>query len=96
MEEEIVETLFNLILDESLTNEERSVLVYHKNKLATKGDNQKAICDLIESIRLLSVANISKSKTLSPNLAEFYKKFSSYREFEKNLGRGIISMGIIR
>lgn len=96
MGKEIIDKLYNLILDESITSEERKLLVSFKNKLAEDGNEQRIIMELAESIRLLSLKNVSKHIVLSSKMADFYKQIAIYGERERNIGRGIMSFGIFR
>lgn len=96
MQEEIIEHLYNLILDPTLSKEERSILIQFKNQLNPPNNTNHVILDLAEAIRLLSIKNITDEKTLSPKLAEFYQKIAYYGEREKTIARGISSFGMIR
>ncbi|MGT2756559.1 bacteriocin immunity protein [Streptococcus ovuberis] len=96
MEELLIESLYNLILEKDITDDERLILIRFKNLIKDDTNQGRIIIDLSENIRLLSVENISKGKTLSPKIAEFYKKISKYSEQKKNIARGIVSLGVIR
>lgn len=96
MGKEIIDKLYNLILDESITSEERKLLVRFKNKLAENENEQRIIMELAESIRLLSLKNVSKHIVLSSKMAEFYKQIAVCGERERNIARGIMSFGIFR
>lgn len=50
---------------------------------------------LSESLRQLAVKQI-RVETMSVEMAKFYKEISTYKEFDKQLGRGLISLGVIR
>ncbi|HFI0695553.1 TPA: bacteriocin immunity protein [Streptococcus suis] len=94
--EKIMEELINLILNPTITAEERKLLVAYKQEFERTRDTERTILALAESIRKLAVRNVLNRISLSPDLCQFYKKISSYGEWEKNLGRGLIATGIIR
>ena len=94
--EKIMEELINLILNPTITAEERKLLVAYKQEFGRTRDTERTILALAESIRKLAVRNVFHRIALSPGLSQFYKKISSYVEWEKNLGRCLIATGIIR
>lgn len=96
MEEQLIEALYNLILEKDITDDERLILIRFKNRIKGNTNQERIIIDLSETIRLLSVENISKGRTLSPKIADFYKQIAMYSERKKNIGRGLISLGMIR
>lgn len=93
MEQEIINTLYNLILDTSLTDEERSLLIHFKNQVITGKNEPAVIRGLSEELRQLAVRNISDQKTLSPNMADFYQTIATYGHHDHNLARGLIALG---
>ncbi|MGT2866453.1 bacteriocin immunity protein [Streptococcus fryi] len=94
-EDVIIETVFNLILDVDLKENERQLLIDFKNKLPTE-NNRDSILALIDNIRRLAISNVERNEVLSEPMNRFYKDLSSYGEFERQLGRGLISYGIVR
>lgn len=95
MEKKIIEKLYNLILEQDITDEERSILIHCNHLINDHTSHERIILELSENIRLLAVKNISSGKTLSPKLAEFYQEIATYGEHRKNIGRGLISLGIM-
>lgn len=94
-EQEIIEEIYNLILNPTISQEERAILLLVKNKIdINKKDSRKIIVELTELIRQLSIQNISKKRKLTPELATFYNKISRYCEVELNLARGLIATGL--
>lgn len=93
MEQDIINRLYNLILDTSLTDEERSLLIYFKNQVIIGKNEPAVIRGLSEQIRQLAVKNISDQKTLSPNMADFYQKIATYGHHNHNLARGLMALG---
>ncbi|MGG9991205.1 bacteriocin immunity protein [Streptococcus suis] len=96
MEKQLIESLFNLILEKDITDDERSILIRFKNLIKSDRDYERVLIDLSENIRLLSVENIVKGRTLSLKIADFYNQLAMYSERKKNIGRGIISLGVSR
>lgn len=50
---------------------------------------------LASDLRRIGVANIAKKTKMSVSVNTFYQKIATYGEFEKNLGRGLIAMGVV-
>ena len=50
---------------------------------------------LAESLREISVKNISEKTTMSIGVREFYKSISSYGQLKKNFGRGLAVSGFM-
>lgn len=94
-QEEILNKVYNLILDPTLTSEERVILVRFKDRVGESSSFDREVMMLFESLRQLAVKQI-RVETMSVEMAKFYKEISTYKEFDKQLGRGLISLGVIR
>lgn len=96
IQEELLNTVYNLILNPDTKEEERRLLLDFKNQVGTHIDMEQAISNLSENIRQLAVHNITTHSSLSLEVAKLYKKISSDSEKERNIARGIASFGIFR
>lgn len=94
-QEEILNKIYHLILDPTLTSEERVILVRFKDRVGESSSFDREVMMLSESLRQLAVKQI-RVETMSVEMAKFYKEISTYKECDKQLGRGLISLGVIR
>ena len=92
---DILNNIYNLIVNPETTENERELLVKFKNEIEVgKKDNDELLAELCRAIQVLAVRNLSKSLSsgvsdLSKTLTEFQEK--SERNF--NLARGLTSLG---
>lgn len=89
-EEEIIDEVYNLILNENIHQDERMILIKFKNNIGAKADFQNELMDLASRLQQLAVKNLSNNKKMSLEVSEFCKKIAYYGQFELNLGRGLI------
>ena len=94
--EEILNKVYNLILDTDIHKNERDILLHYKTRLENTKNEQRVIMELAEALRQLAVSGIHSQKLLSPKVATFYKEIATYGELSKNLAQGLISFGITR
>ena len=94
--EEILNNVYNLILDTDIHKNERDILLHYKTRLENTKNEQRVIMELAEALRQLAVSGIHSQKLLSPKVATFYKEIATYGELSKNLAQGLISFGITR
>lgn len=95
IQDDLTSKVYDLILNEETTNEERLLLVDFKNKVERGQYFEKAVVDLAESLRLLAVSNLKKKIKLSADVGRFYMEISTTGLFKKNLGWGLIAMSMI-
>lgn len=74
--EELINSVYNLILSPTLTSEECDILVRFKNKVEQSKDFDREVMRLAEEIRQLAVRNLHTQKT-SPEMAAFYKEIAT-------------------
>lgn len=89
-EEEIIDEVYNLILNENIHQDERMILIKFKNNIGAKADFQNELMDIASRLQQLAVKNLSNNKKMSLEVSEFCKKIAYYGQFELNLGRGLI------
>ena len=94
--EEILNKVYNLILDTDIHKNERDILLHYKTRLENTKNEQRVIMELAEALRQQAVSGIHSQKLLSPKVATFYKEIASYGELSKNIAQGLISFGITR
>ena len=94
--EEILNKVYNLILDTDIHKNERDILLHYKTRLENKKNEQRVVMELAEALRQQAVSGIHSQKLLSPKVATFYKEIASYGELSKNIAQGLISFGITR
>ncbi|HEL1812581.1 bacteriocin immunity protein [Streptococcus suis] len=94
-DEKVVDKIINFILNPEITPEERKIFIQYKEVFTQRPDRElQNIMGLAEELRQLAVSNIHIGISLSPEVGKFYKEISTVGEFERNLGRGLISFGI--
>ena len=94
-EEQIIDHVYNLILNVKTKEDERQVLVDFKNNIENKKEFESSLMILAERLREIGVQNISKKTTMSSDVGEFYKKIASYGQLKTNLGRGLAVSGFM-
>ena len=94
--EEILNKVYNLILDPEIRQNERDILLHYKTRLENTKNEQRVVMELAEALRQQAVSGIHSQKLLSPKVATFYKEIASYGELSKNIAQGLISFGITR
>ena len=94
--EEILNKVYNLILDTDIHKNERDILLHYKTRLENTKNELRVIMELAETLRQQAVSGIHSQKLLSPKVATFYKEIATYGELSKNLAQGLISFGITR
>ena len=94
--EEILNKVYNLILDPEIRQNERDILLHYKTRLENTKNEQRVVMGLAEALRQQAVNGIHSHKSMSPKVATFYKEIATYGQLSKNLAQGLISLGITR
>ena len=96
--EDILNNIYNLILNPETTEEERNLLVTFKNEIEVgKKDNGELLAELCRAIQVLAVDNLSKGISLSSGLSELSKtltEFQNESERNANLAIGLSSIAM--
>ena len=96
--EDILNNIYNLILNPETTEEERNLLVTFKNEIEVgKQDNGELLAELRRAIQVLAVDNLSKGISLSSGLSELSKtltEFQNESERNANLAIGLSSIAM--
>ena len=94
---DILNNIYNLILNPETTEEERNLLVTFKNEIEVgKKDNGELLAKLRRAIQVLAVDNLTKGISLSSGLSELSKTLTEFQEKSErnfNLARGLTSLG---
>ena len=94
---DILNNIYNLIINPETTEEERNLLVTFKNEIEVgKKDNSELLAELRRAIQVLAVRNLSKGISLSSGLSELSKTLTEFQEKSErniNLARGLTSLG---
>ena len=92
---DILNNIYNLILNPETTEEERNLLVTFKNEIEVgKKDNDELLAELC---RALAVRNLSKGKSLSSGVSDLSKtltEFQNESERNANLAIGLSSIAM--
>lgn len=90
--EDILNNIYNLILNPETTEEERNLLVTFKNEIEVgKKDNGELLAELRRAIQVLAVDNLSKGISLSSGLSELSKTLTEFQnESERNANLAIL------
>ncbi|TNF68691.1 bacteriocin immunity protein [Streptococcus salivarius] len=92
---DILNNIYNLIVNPETTEKERKLLVTFKNEIEVgKKDNDELLAELRRAIQGLAVRNLSKGISLSSGVSELSKtltKFQDKSERNINLARGLSS-----
>jgi hypothetical protein len=91
---ELIDEVYNLILNPDTKSEEREILVAFKDGLTDKTDQNRAVMELSANLRQLAVKNLSAETKLSSGVADLYQKISSFGEQSRNLAQGLASTGV--
>ena len=96
--EDILNNIYNLILNPETTEEERNLLVTFKNEIEVgKKDNGELLAELRRAIQVLAVDNLTKGISLSSGLSELSKtltEFQNESERNNNLAIGLSSIAM--
>ncbi|HEM6117109.1 bacteriocin immunity protein [Streptococcus pluranimalium] len=92
--EQLLMKAYNLILDPTVSQDERDSLVAFKTDLEQGSDDSRSVMKLAESLRQLSVRGLKNGEKLSPNVATFYREIAYDGEKKSNLARGLMSIGM--
>ena len=94
---DILNNIYNLIINPETTENERKLLVTFKNELEDgKKDNGELLAELRRAIQVLAVDNLSKGISLSSGVSELSKTLTEFQEKSErniNLARGLTSLG---
>ena len=95
--EDILNNIYNLIVNPETTENERELLVTFKNEIEVgKKDNDELLAELCRAIQVLAVRNLSKGKSLSSGVSDLSKTLTEFQEKSErnfNLARGLTSLG---
>ena len=81
--EHIMDQVYNLILNVETKENEREALINFKNEIEAGKEFERNLMKLAESLREISVKNISEKTTMSIGVREFYKYFIIWSIEEK-------------
>ena len=94
---DILNNIYNLIINPETTEKERKLLVTFKNEIEVgKKDNSELLAELRRAIQVLAVRNLSKGISLSAGVSELSKTLTEFQEKSErnfNLARGLTSLG---
>ena len=95
---DIINNIYNLIINPETTEKERKLLVTFKNEIEVgKKDNSELLAELRRAIQVLAVDNLSKGISLSSGLSELSKtltEFQNESERNANLAIGLSSIAM--
>lgn len=95
---DILNNIYNLIVNPETTEKERKLLVTFKNEIEVgKKDNDELLAELCRAIQVLAVSNLSKGISLSSGLSELSKtltEFQNESERNANLAIGLSSIAM--
>ena len=93
---DIMNNIYNLIINPETTEKERKLLVTFKNEIEVgKKDNDELLAELCRAIQVLAVSNLSKGKSLSSGVSDLSKTLTEFQEKSErniNLARGLASI----
>lgn len=94
---DILNNIYNLILNPETTEKERKLLVTFKNEIEVgKKDNSELLAELRRAIQVLAVSNLSKGISLSSGVSDLSKTLTEFQEKSErniNLAIGLTSLG---
>lgn len=93
-ETEIINEVYDLILNVNVSQDERTILVNFKNHVNDKNFANELIVLAVE-LRQLGIKNLAAQKKMSPETSAFYKKIATYGQQELNWARGLAMTGVI-
>lgn len=92
---DILNNIYNLIINPETTEKERKLLVTFKNEIEVgKKDNSELLAELRRAIQVLAVSNLSKGISLSSGVSDLSKTLTEFQEKSErniNLARGLSS-----
>ena len=95
--DDILNNIYNLIINPETTEKERKLLVTFKNEIEVgKKDNSELLAELRRAIQVLAVSNLSKGISLSSGVSELSKTLTEFQEKSErniNLAIGLTSLG---
>lgn len=91
---EIMNEVYDLILNANVTQDERAILVNFKNHVNDKNFANE-LMRLAAGLRQLAIKNLVAQKKMSPETSAFYKKIATYGQQELNWARGLAMTGVI-
>ena len=93
---DILNNIYNLIVNPETTEKERKLLVTFKNEIEVgKKDNSELLAELRRAIQVLAVRNLSKGISLSSGVSDLSKTLTEFQEKSErniNLARGLASI----
>ena len=93
---DIINNIYNLIINPETTEKERKLLVTFKNEIEVrKKDNDELLAELCRAIQVLAVSNLSKGISLSLGVSDLSKTLTEFQEKSErniNLARGLASI----
>lgn len=94
---DIINNIYNLIINPETTEKERKLLVTFKNEIEVgKKDNDELLAELRRAIQDLAVSNLSKGISLSSGVSDLSKTLTEFQEKSErniNLAIGLTSLG---
>jgi hypothetical protein len=94
---DILNNIYNLIINPETTEKERKLLVTFKNEIEVgKKDNSELLAELRRAIQVLAVSNLSKGISLSSGVSDLSKTLTEFQEKSErniNIARGLTSLG---
>ena len=94
---DILNNIYNLIVNPETTEKERKLLVTFKNEIEVgKKDNSELLAELRRAIQVLAVSNLSKGISLSSGVSDLSKTLTEFQEKSErniNLAKGLTSLG---
>lgn len=91
---EIMNEVYDLILNANVTQDERAILVNFKNRVTDKNFANE-LMGLAAELGQLGIKNLAAQKKMSPETSAFYKKIATYGQQELNWARGLAMTGVI-
>ena len=91
---EIMNEVYDLILNANVTQDERAILVNFKNRVTDKNFANE-LMGLAAGLRQLAIKNLAAQKKMSLETSAFYKKIADYGQRELNWARGLAMTGVI-
>lgn len=91
---EIMNEVYDLILNANVTQDERAILVNFKNRVTDKNFANE-LMGLVAGLRQLAIKNLAAQKKMSLETSAFYKKIADYGQRELNWARGLAMTGVI-
>ena len=95
---DILNIIYNLILNPETNEKERKLLVTFKNEIEVgKKDSSELLSELRRAIQALAVDNLSKAISLSSGVSELSKTLTEFQDESErniNLARGLLSIAM--